>query len=72
MAIEIPGTHRLDTHVFYLTPDMMMCWHVYIQACNHCGGDISYDDNPIVFCDICNVAVHQQCYEIPRIPDGKW
>jgi hypothetical protein len=36
----------------------------------YCGE--SLDDNQIVFCEGCNMAVHQSCYGIKNIPDGDW
>jgi hypothetical protein len=26
----------------------------------------------MVFCDFCNICVHQACYGITSIPDGSW
>ena len=30
------------------------------------------ENNLIVFCDRCSVAVHQRCYGIERLPEGEW
>ncbi|KAK8810564.1 hypothetical protein WA158_007139 [Blastocystis sp. Blastoise] len=40
--------------------------------CFVCGDDDSNVDNAIVFCDGCNVAIHQLCYNINTIPEGDY
>lgn len=40
--------------------------------CLVCDGDVSSPGNHIVFCERCDLAVHQQCYGVPVIPDGDW
>ncbi|KAL3235031.1 NuA3 HAT complex component NTO1 [Nakaseomyces bracarensis] len=42
------------------------------QACAVCDGTISTTTNAIVFCDGCDIAVHQECYGIVFIPEGQW
>ncbi|OQR81981.1 hypothetical protein THRCLA_11242, partial [Thraustotheca clavata] len=43
-----------------------------IVRCDVCYGEESYADNRIVICDECEVAVHELCYNISRVPDTAW
>ncbi|RHX97228.1 hypothetical protein DYB25_008090 [Aphanomyces astaci] len=40
--------------------------------CQVCGDDESSETDPILFCDGCNVAVHQHCYGVRVIPPHDW
>ncbi len=40
--------------------------------CCICNDGDYMEDDLIVFCDGCDVAVHQQCYGIPNVPKGPW
>jgi len=40
--------------------------------CCVCGRDHSEDDNQILFCDYCDIPVHQYCYGLQKIPEGDW
>jgi len=41
-------------------------------VCDVCRSPYSEDSNEMVFCDTCNVCVHQACYDIEAIPAGEW
>jgi hypothetical protein len=40
--------------------------------CDVCGRNDSMEDNAMVLCDGCHVAVHQRCYGLPAAPRGMW
>ncbi len=39
--------------------------------CAICGDGMSVEPNLILFCERCDVAVHQQCYAIHSVPAGE-
>ncbi|XP_075756510.1 E3 ubiquitin-protein ligase Jade-2 isoform X3 [Pelodiscus sinensis] len=41
-------------------------------VCDVCRSPEGEDGNEMVFCDKCNVCVHQACYGILKVPIGNW
>jgi origin recognition complex subunit 4 len=42
------------------------------EVCAICSKPDSEPPNEIIFCDGCDLAVHQDCYDVPDIPEDEW
>ena len=41
-------------------------------VCDICGDGESTGENRIIFCDMCDVSVHQHCYGVENVPHGDY
>ncbi|XP_043263660.1 peregrin-like isoform X1 [Colletes gigas] len=79
-------TPPLEPDTFELLMDRLEKESYFQQQTNGGGGVAADEDavccicmdgecqnsNAILFCDMCNLAVHQDCYGVPYIPEGQW
>ncbi|KAF9881842.1 hypothetical protein CkaCkLH20_00988 [Colletotrichum karsti] len=42
------------------------------EVCEICSKPDSKRGNMILFCDGCDKAYHQKCYDVPKVPKGDW
>lgn len=57
--------------------EMDLAWQEQLEqdmdaVCDICNDGEVLPDNQILFCEACNVAVHQNCYGIEKVPEGDY
>ena len=66
---------RLEKESYFLSQNSGkdMCPEIDEDAvCCICNDGECQNTNAILFCDMCDLAVHQECYGVPYIPEGQW
>lgn len=77
-------TFWFEAHVTHLDITLTSHHHTFSSHFSHprgdeedalcavCGDGSSVEPNQILFCERCDLAVHQQCYGLADIPEGEW
>lgn len=63
---------RIEKEAFLLTVAGGREFSVPGVVCEICMDSECQSSNVILTCDTCNMAVHQDCYGIPYLPEGQW
>ena len=78
-AKRIRNENRVDEYqaVQRRLEEAELAWQAQLDQDMDAVCDVCFDgevtpENQIIFCDACNVAVHQRCYGIEQIPSGNY
>lgn len=78
-AKRIRNENRVDEYqaVQRRLEEAELAWQAQLDQDMDAVCDVCFDgevtpENQIIFCDACNVAVHQRCYGIDQIPSGNY
>ncbi|KAI6202627.1 hypothetical protein M3Y99_01870600 [Aphelenchoides fujianensis] len=67
------GIDRFEKASYFQNTDASKATAIDNDAvCCICEDGDDSNVNQIIFCDMCNIAVHQECYGVPYIPAGQW